>query len=173
MSHILVSWMLLEEMMLELKKSGVTIPAKVVEDLRAAKSMIQLSHTGGSHGSALQKAEEYLASAEAYIMTEGQKTLGSEKIDGWLRRLEEADAKECKPPIAEDKFVTGVPRDQKWIRIEPTNDFSVEYIERMAKDQPLQIKKQVDGKLIIYGQPEDLKILLKKMAMQGSKHKTL
>jgi hypothetical protein len=160
-------------MMLELKKSGATIPTKVVEDLRAAKSMIHLSYTEGSHGDALQKVEEYLANVEAYVVTEGQKTFGSMKVNDWLKHLQEANAKTCEQLIAGDKFVTGVPRDQKWIRIEPTNDFSVEYIEQMAKDQPLQIKKQVDGKLIIYGQPEDLKILLKKMAMQGSKHKTL
>ncbi len=173
MSHNLVSWKVLEVMMLELKKSGVTIPPKIVEDLRAAKSMIQLSYTEGSHGSALQHAEEYLANAEAYIMTEGQKTLGSDKVDGWLRLLKEADTKEREELIAKDKFVTGVPRDQKWIRIEPTDGFSVEYIERMAKDQTLQIKKQVDGKLVIYGQPDDLKIFLKKMAMKSSKHKPL
>lgn len=160
-------------MMLELKKSGVSIPTKVVEDLRSAKSMIQLSYTEGSHGSALQKVEEYLANVEAYVMTEGQKTLGSEKVDGWLRRLEEVNGKECEAPTAVAKFVTGVPRDQKWIRIEPTNDFPVECIARMAKDQTLRIKKQVDGKLLIYGQPEDLKLLLKKMAMQSSKHKPL
>ena len=173
MSHNLAYWRLLEEMMLELKKSGVTIPAKVVEDLRAAKSMIQLFYTQGSHGSALQHAEEYLANAEAYIMTEGQKTLGSDKVDEWLRLLKEADAKEREELIAKDKFVTGVPRNQKWIRIEPTNDFSVECIERMVKDQKLQIRKQVDSKLLIYGQPDDLKILLKKIAVQGSKHTPL
>lgn len=173
MSHNLVSWKVLEDMMLELKKSGVTIPVKVVEDLRAAKSMIQLSYTDATNGSALQKAEEYLANAEAYIMTEGQKTFGSEKVDGWLRRLEEANDRECEVPIGLDNFVTGVPRDQKWIRIEPTNDFSVKCIERMAKDQTLQIRKQVDGKVVIYGQPDDLKILLKKMTIQSSKHKHL
>jgi hypothetical protein len=170
MGHNLVSWRLLEGMMLELKKSGATIPTKVVEDLRAAKSMIQLSYTEGSHGDALQKVEEYLAYVEAYVVTEGQKTFGSMKVNDWLKHLEEANIKACEQLIAGDKFVTGVPRDQKWIRIEPTEDFSVESIERMVKDQRLQIKKQVDGKLVIYGQPDDLKALLKKMAAKSSKH---
>jgi hypothetical protein len=170
MGHNLASWRLLEDMMLELKKSGATIPIKVVEDLRAAKSMIHLSYTEGSHGDALQKVEEYLANVEAYVVTEGQKTFGSMKVNDWLKHLQKANAKACEQLIAGDKFVTGVPRDQKWIRIEPTEDFSVESIERMVKDQSLQIKKQVDGKLVIYGQPDDLKALLQKMVAKSSRH---
>ena len=165
MGHNLASWKLVEGMMLELKKSGAIIPARVVEDLRAAKSMIQLAYAeGSSHGDALQKAEEYLVNVEAYVVSEGQKKFGSEKIDRWLRRLEEASGDVCRAPIEEDKFVTGVPRDQNWIRIEPTSDFSAENIEQMAKEQRLQVKKQADGKMVIYGQPDGLKAFLKKMA---------
>ncbi len=50
MGHNMASWKLLEDMMIELKKKGVTIPSNVLEDLRAAKSMIKLSCMEGSQG---------------------------------------------------------------------------------------------------------------------------
>ena len=70
--------------MLELKAAGTVVSPKVVEDLRSAKSMIQLTYTDGSHGDVLQKAEEYLANVEAYVITEGQTVLGAAKVDEWL-----------------------------------------------------------------------------------------
>lgn len=171
MGHNLASWKLLEDMMLELKKSGVTIPGKVVEDLRSAKSMIQLTKTEGSHGDALQKAEEYLANVEAYIVTEGQQVFGSEKVDGWLRRLEEVNAQICGDEEVCDKFVTGVPRDQKWVRVEPMGDLTAEKVQKLASEHELEVKVQSDGRLVVYGSAENLKAFLKAMAPQKANAK--
>jgi hypothetical protein len=165
MGHNLASWKLLEDLMLEIKKVGVVVPVKVVEDLRSAKSMKQLTYTEGSgHGDVLQKADEYLANVEAYVITEGQAVFGSEKVDGWLRRLEEASAQVCEDSALHDKFVAGVPRDQKWVRIEPMGDLTADKVTATAEEFSLQVKTQQDGKLVVYGCPENLKAYLKKMA---------
>jgi hypothetical protein len=166
MGHNLASWKLLEDMMLELKKSGVTVPAKVVEDLRSAKSMIQLTYTEGSHGDALQKAEEYLANVEAYVVTEGQKVFGSENVDGWLLRLEEASTQTCEDEMVCDKFVSGVPRDQKWVRVEPMGEYTPEKVQKLAGEHGMQVKVQPDGRLVVYGSADNLKAFLKAMAPQ-------
>lgn len=167
MGRSMASWKLLEDMMLELKKAGTVIPYKVIEDLRAGRSMLKLSCMEGSQGEALQKAEEYLANVEAYVVTEGQNVFGSEKVDGWLRQLEEANVEVCSEPASsENKFVTGVPRDQKWVRVEPVGDLTAEKIEQIAKEQNMQVKVQPDGKLVVYGQAENLKAFLKKMVPQ-------
>jgi hypothetical protein len=158
-------------MMLELKKSGVTIPSKVVEDLRSAKSMIQLTKAEGSHGDALQKAEEYLANVEAYVVTEGQQVFGSEKVDGWLLRLEEANAKTREDEVVCDKFVTDVPRDQKWVRVEPMGDLSAEKVQRLAAEHGMQVKVQADGRLVVYGSAENLKAFLKALAPEKTNAK--
>jgi hypothetical protein len=161
----MASWKLLEDMKLELKKAGVTIPPKVLEDLRGAKPMLKLSCMEGSQGDAMQKAEEYLANVEAYVVTEGQKVFGEEKVDRWLRQLEEANVEVCSEPLsAQDKFVTGVPRDQRWVRVEPWGEWTAEKIEQIAKEQNLQVKPQAEGKLVVYGQPENLKAFIKRMA---------
>ncbi len=169
MGRNMASWKLLEDMMLELKKSGVTIPPKVIEDLRGARSMLKLSCMEGSQGEAMQKAEEYLANVEVYVMTEGQKVFGDDKVDEWLRGLEEANVEVCvEPSAAQDKFVVGVPRDQKWVRVEPLGEWTAEKIGQIAKELNLQVKPQSDGKLVVYGQPEKLRPFVKRMAAKKS-----
>jgi hypothetical protein len=170
MSRNMASWKLLEDMMLELKKSGIAIPSKVIEDLRGAKSMLKLSCMEGSQGDAMQKVEEYLANVEAYVVTEGQKAFGDEKVDCWLRRLEEANVEVCgEPSSVQNKFVTGVPRDQKWVRVEPLGEWTAEKIRKIAEEHNLQVKLQPDGKIVVYGQPENLKAFLKRMAAEKAK----
>jgi hypothetical protein len=170
LGHNMASWKLLEDMMITLKKKGVPIPANVMEDLRAAKSMIKLSCMENSRGEAMQKAEEYTANVEAYLVTEAQKVVGSETVDQWLRRLEEANAEICEETHKEEsKFVTGVPRDQKWIRVEPITNLPTERIQQIAREQNLQINQQKDGRLVVYGQPDCIKEFLKKMTAETSK----
>ena len=166
MGHNIATWKLLEEMLIELKKKGVNVPSDVMEDLRAAKSMIKLSCMQGG-GDAIQKAEEYLANVEAYLINETQKIFDSETADQWLRRLEDANAEVCDEAKAENNFVTGVPRDQKWVRVEPIETLPTDRIFQMAKEQKLQVKLQNDGRLLVYGQNEDIKIFLKKMTAEA------
>ncbi|MCW4000036.1 MAG: DUF2096 domain-containing protein [Candidatus Bathyarchaeota archaeon] len=163
MGHTMATWRLLEDMMLALKKAGVEIPTKIIEDLRASKSMIKLACSEGSHGDAIMKAEELQANVEAYLVTEAQKTFGSERVDEWLMQLEQATSEVCEEPPEENVFVTGVPRDQKWVRVEPHDDLTAERIEQMAKAHGLQIKLQSDGKLLVHGQISEIKDLIRKM----------
>jgi hypothetical protein len=172
MGHNLATWKTLEDMMIELKKKGVTIPENIMEDLRSAKSMIKLACTQGSHGNEVMKTEEYLANVEAYLVNEGQKAFGSRHVDDWLRRLEEAGAcgEVCEhPDEREDQFVTGVPRDQKWIRVEPTEKLSTERIQQLVKGHNLQFNLQKDGRLLVYGMPTNLKAFVKQMTEETKK----
>jgi hypothetical protein len=170
MGHNMATWKLLEDMLIELRKKGVNAPPNVMEDLRSAKLMIKLTCMDEGRGEAVQKAEEYLANVEAYLVTEAQKTLGSETVDKWLMRLEEANIETCEEKTKEENiFITGVPRDQKWIRVEPINNLPTERIKQIAKEQNLQVNPQKDGRLVVYGKPEDIKEFLKKMTKEAVK----
>jgi hypothetical protein len=57
-----------------------------------------------------------------------------------------------------------VPRDQKWVRVEPIANLPSGRIQQIAKEQNLQVNQQKDGRLVVYGQQEDIKEFLKKMA---------
>jgi hypothetical protein len=174
MGNNMETWKILEDLMIELRRKGVEIPASTVNDLRSAKLMIQLSCTDGSKGETSVKAEEILGNIEAHLMTEAEKTLGEKAVDEWLRRLDEAGASctvctEKPSPKSEDKFVTGVPRDQKWVRVEPVDNLSAERIEQIAQQRKLSVNPQKDGRLVVFGQPEDIKAFLKTMTAEAAK----
>jgi hypothetical protein len=168
MSHT-ATWKVLEDLMIELRKKGVSIPANVLDDLRSAKLMIKISESEGSRGDTEQKVEEYLGSVESYLINEAQKTFGSENVDQWLRRLEEATVETRDEEIEESKFITNVPRDQKWIRVEPINNMPTERIQQIAKESNLSVNPQKDGRLVVFGQPDGIKEFLKKITAETSK----
>jgi hypothetical protein len=170
MGHNMAYWKLLEEMTIELKKKGLVIPENIMGDLRSAKSMIKIHCTQATGaGDVIQKAEELTANVEAYVVTEAQNQFGPEKVDAWLRRLEEANVEACEEPKLNDKFVTGVPRDQKWVRVEPIKNLPADRILQIAKAQNLAVNPQKDGRLVVYGQPEGIKEFLKKMTTETAK----
>jgi hypothetical protein len=138
-------------------------------DLKSAKLMINISQAEGSTGEVTQKVEEYLANVEGYLITEAQKTFGSERVDEWLRRLEAAICEVCEVKEQEDKFILGVPRGQKWIRVEPIQSLPPERLKQLAQELNLTVNPQKDGRLVVYGKPEDIKEFLKRMAAEAIK----
>jgi hypothetical protein len=163
------TWRILEDIIIELRKKGVTIPPNIMTDLKSAKLMINISQAEGSTGEVTQKVEEYLANVEGYLITEAEKTFGSERVDEWLRRLEAAICEVCEVNEQEDKFILGVPRDQKWIRVEPIQSLPPERLKQLAQELNLTVNSQNDGRLVVYGQPEGIKEFLKKMTAEAIK----
>ena len=132
--------------------------------------MIKVSESSGAGGDNAMKVEEYLGNVEATLLAEAQRILGVESVDQWIKRLNQASAEPCeeeKP--AENKFITGVPRDQKWVRVEPNSNLTAEKIKQIAKDCSLSTNQQKDERLLVYGQQEALKEFLKKMTAETTR----
>jgi hypothetical protein len=168
MSHT-ATWKVLEDLMIELRKKGFALAPEALNDLKSAKLMIKISEQEGSRGEASQKVDEYLGTVESYLITEAQKALSSEVIDQWLVRLQEANAETCEVQEEETKFITGVPRDQKWVRVEPVSNLPAERILQMAKESSLSVNPQEDGRLVVFGPSEGIKEFLKKMTAEANK----
>jgi hypothetical protein len=168
----MASWKTLEDLLIELRKKGVKIPANVLEDLRAARSMIELICSEGAHGGAVEKAEAYTANVEAYLVNEAQKVMSQKEVDGWFKRLEAANLQtDEEEGFSDGKFVVGVPRGQKWIRIETSPIVSEAYVLKLAGERSLSVTKQPDGRLVVFGQPGDVKAFVKQVATETAPSK--
>ena len=163
------TWKTLEDLMLELKKKGVTIPTTVINDLRSAKLTIKISESADSNGDISQKVEEDLRSVESFLINEAHKTLDSESVDQWLRRLGNGAVETIGAKTEETKFITNVPRDQKWVRIEPITNLTHKRIMQIAKESNLSVNPQKDGRLVVYGQQDGIKEFLKKITAETTK----
>jgi hypothetical protein len=90
--------------------------------------------------------------------------MNPEEVDEWLKRLDEASLLICEVKAkSESALIAGVPRDQKWIRVEPMPNLPAEKLMVIAKENSLSVNQQKDGRLVVYGQQEGIKAFLKKM----------
>jgi hypothetical protein len=160
----LAVWKVLEEMILEFRKRGITIPVEVMDNLKSARTMIKILKADPSRGEAMQKIEEYISNVESYLISEGQKKFGVEYVDKWLKRLEEASMRIPDLEEEETRFVPGLPREQKWIRVKPSSELPIEKLKLLAKELNLLCELQGDGYLLVYGEDKCLKEFVKKMA---------
>jgi hypothetical protein len=165
----LAVWKVLEGIITEFRKKQLPVPERVMSDLKSAKTMIKIVNADTGHGENSLKIEEYLGTVEAYLVTEAQKHFAAESIDNWLKRLEIANCETCEENTEESRFVAGVPRDQKWIRVEPLTNLPVKKLKQLARETNLTIVLQKDGRIVVYGQAEDLKEFVKKMTTQAGK----
>jgi len=160
----LAVWKVLEEMIMEFRKKGISIPADVMDNLKSARTMIKILKADPYRGETMQKIEEYLGNVESYLISEGQKKFGVEYVDEWLKRLDEAGARMPDVEDEETRFVPELPRDQKWIRVKPSTELPIEKLKTLAQESNLSYKLQNDGYLLVYGEDEHLKEFVKKMA---------
>jgi len=166
-------WKILEEIIIEFRKKDLTIPQNIMNDLKSAKVMINIMNFDEGRGETAQKIEQYLGSVEAYLVTAAQKTFEPAHIDTWLRRLEEATCDVCSTceveKEEETKFISGVPRDQKWIRVKPLDSMPLEELKQLAEKTSLSSRVEEDGRLVVYGKAEDIREFVKKMTAITSK----
>jgi len=157
-------WKVLEEIIIEFRKKGLIIPRKIMNDLKSAKVMITIMDVDEGLGETAQKIELYLGGVEAYLITAAQKAFTSTRIDKWLRRIEEAKYNNCEIGKKEEaKFISGVPRDQKWIRIKPIYGMPLKKLKQLAEKTSLSSRVQEDGRLVVYGKSEDIREFVKKI----------
>ncbi len=167
------TWKILEEIIIAFRKQGSPVPESVMNDLKSAKTLIQLLETGEDRGEFGPKIEQYLSSVEANLVTEAQEIFPSEEIDGWLRRLEGSSCDVCyqvkQVRQKEERFVSGVPRDQKWIRVNPIVSLPREKIEELALNSGLSVKAEKDGHLVVCGSDESIRDFVGKMTKEAAR----
>jgi hypothetical protein len=170
----LAVWRVLDEMMMGLRQRGLEIPLQVMNDLKSAFTTIKIGEVDTSAGDTAPKIKEYLGSVESYLVTEAQKKFEEKYVDEWLKRLDEASYETCETCEAEDpepRFVSGVPRDQKWLRVEPKDELTYEKLTRFAEESGLSKRDEEDGHLLVFGKTESVKEFINKMTTLESLRK--
>lgn len=161
----LASWKVLEEMIADFRKKGAAVPSEILSDLKSARTLINVLKADPTCTDTSQKIEEYLLNIESYLVSEGQKIFGTAYVEEWLKRLDEASRKSPHEEEEEEtRFIPGIPREHKWIRVKPSAELSVEKLKALAEESKLSYTLQSDGCLLVYGNDENIKEFVKKMA---------
>jgi len=153
-------------MVANFRKKGKTIPEKTMNDLKSARTLIKMLKANTNQEETIQKIETYLTNVESYLVSEGEKLYGTKYINEWLKRLNEASKKKTEPEQEETRFVPGLPRGQKWVRVKPSTEIPIEKVKTLAENSGLLYKTQTDGNLLVYCKDEQVKDFVKKMATE-------
>jgi hypothetical protein len=159
----LAAWKVLEEMITDFRKKGIAVPAETISNLRHAKTLINVLRADSTRLDTSQKVEKYLLSVESYLVSEGQRKLGKDYVEQWLKRLNEAGSKVIEEEEKETRFIAGVPREQRWIRVKPSAELPIEGLKALADELNLSFNLQNDGFLLVYGKDQRIKDFVKKM----------
>ena len=164
-------WKALANLAGVMQGKGEKIPKKIMKDLKSAKTLISVFRADPSHIQIISKIEAYLGNVEAHLLYVAENKIGKQFAEQWLRDLSEARKRAFEPkPITPSKFVPGLPRGEHWVRVQITDDIKKDSVERMAKNLKLSFKMQEDGYLLVYGERENIKALIRKIA-EGIKRK--
>jgi len=159
-------WKTLNDLIIEFRKKGETIPPEVMADLRAAKTLTHVLKADPTKKENVPTIEMYLGNVEAHLVLAAQAKFGSEFVNRWMKKLKEAREKPDVEMPAEtaSKFVPGLPRGQHWVRVQVSEETPKEEIEELVKEIGLACKMQDDGYMLVYGEGEKLKYFIKRTA---------
>ena len=157
-------WKVLSDLVTELRRRDEAIPPEVMEDLRSAKTMIQILKADPARTETLTRIETYLEKVESRLFYIAREKIGPENAEQWMQKLAKARRKiheEVTPP---PRFVPALPRDKHWVRIQVSEDTPREDAERLAEGTGLSYRMQENGYLLVYGDEKGIKSFVKKMA---------
>lgn len=159
-------WKTLADFLTQLQEKGETIPDEIIEDLRSAKTMIQILKADPARTENLARIEAYLENVESYLVFAAQDKLGVKYAEKWMQKIAEArvETHEEEETKAPSRFVAGLPRGKHWVRIQISEDTPRKEIEELAREVGLSHQMQQNGYLFVYGEDEKVKIFVKKMA---------
>lgn len=161
-------WRILDELISEFRRRGEDIPANVMEDLRAAKTLMQVWRADPSRAENIPSIEGYISNVESYLIFTAHEKFGVEFSEKWMEKLREARKTVRRGETEEgressSKFVPGLPRGKKWVRVQVLAETPKNEIKRLATECGLSTKMQADGYMLVYGDDEKLKAFVQKI----------
>jgi len=161
-------WKVLAGLVNEFIKRKGKVSQNVMNDLRSAKTLIQILKADPTCTECIPKIEEYLERVELNLMPQAQEEFGMDFLQEWSKKLEkarkEAYAKEMEAKVEPSRFISGVPKGKSWVRIQTSDDIPLETVKNLAKELKISLKLQEENHVLLYGDKNQLKLFVKKMA---------
>ncbi len=158
-------WIILADLLAELQERGEKIPVDIINDLRSAKTMIQVLKADPTHTENISRIDTYMRSVESYAIFAAEK-LGTKTVEEWLKKLDTKTVKKKEDRAAGSRFSLGVPRDKSWMRIKISDDTPLEDVKNLVKESKLSCKMQENGYILVYGNEKNIKSFVRRMAEQ-------
>jgi len=164
-------WRLLEALMVELKAKGLAIPQEAVDDLKTAKTLTSISKTESTSANVASDIAFYLEKVEPSLLSLAESEMGIEYAEEWQKRIYKARRQAPEKVAVSSRFVTGISKGEHWIRIKISDLIADSDLAESAKKLNLSCKQQDDGYLLVYGNKENVKTLIREVSSRIGKGK--
>jgi len=163
----------LDELMLELMDRGVEIPGHVTDDLKSSRTLARLGSRQPDDAALETKARAALERVEFNLLSLVDLHMGTEAAEAWQIRINSAyqqeDVAEQAVPVSAPRFGSGVPKGDRWVRLQSDYLDTVEDAKEMLETFSVSVLKQEDGYLLIHGRNEDISAFLKELRQKVGK----
>lgn len=165
-------WKILEELTLEFKRRGTSVPQEIIDDLKSAKTMITVYERDPSYPENVLEVESLLVKIEANLLYIAEADFGIKFADEYQRKILEARiVNEEKKAVPSSRFILGIPSGEHWLRFKPTDTTERKDVEELAKSLELSFRLEGNGLLIIHGDEKKIKDLIQRIAEKIGKTK--
>ena len=162
----------LDELLLELIEKGIEIPGHIAAGLKSGRTLASLSSRQPEDEDLENKAKISLEIVEMNLLSLAETHLGAEAAETWQRRIIGAYQEEITSraaPVSAPKFGSGVPKGDRWVRLQSDYLDSVEGAEKLLAGYAVSVLKQEDGYSLIHGKKEELDAFLKELRQKVGK----
>ena len=162
------TWLVLVDLLTDLRKKGIEIPDEVTKNVRLAKSTINFYKSDPSNPEMikeLKRINDFLNSIQDTLL-DIAKIVGNEYEDEWLQKLMRASRGEkvIEKEETSPKFVVGAPAGFSMVRVTFKEPLSEERLNDIAETHGVIIEFEEDDVVAIYGDKDNVKESLKEIA---------
>ena len=162
------TWMVLVELLTDLRKKGVEIPRDITRDIQMAKTTInfyKVDPTDPERMKELKRINDLLNSAQDMLLTEAEES-GDDYIESWLSKLKRASRGEQVYEIQDKKprFVVGAPSGFSMARLTFKGPISEERLQDVAEYHNIIIEFEEDNVIMLYGDKANIQKSLKEIS---------
>lgn len=162
------TWMVLVELLTDLRKKNIEIDPSIPEDVRMAKTTInfyKVNPADPERMNELKRINDFINTVQDKLLDLAEKE-GEKYHSGWVEKLTKASRGEKLYEMHEKKseFVIGAPPGFSMVRITFKAPIHEERLQEIAEYHNVIIEFQTDTIIVIYGEKENIQESLKEIS---------
>ncbi len=161
------TWLILVDLLTDLKKKGVDVPTKINEDIRLIKTSINFYKSDPTHPDTIKELNRINDSLNSIqnILMDFAETIGTDYHTEWLEKLKKASLGEevYKTHETKSRFIVGAPPGFHVARVTLKEPLAEDRVQEIAEDNNLIIEFEKDEVIAIYGDSANIKNGLKEI----------
>jgi hypothetical protein len=162
------TWMVLVELLTDLRKRNVEIDTKIPENIRMAKTTInfyKVNPADPERMKELKRINDFMNAAQDKLIDLAE-NIGEDYKDQWIKKLTRASLGEKIYDLPDEKssFVIGAPPGFSMVRITFKSPIAEERVQEIAEYHNVIIEFQTNTLIVIYGDKKNIQESLKEMS---------